>query len=137
MTLSNSLMNIHVKCWQIDLAHLLFDGMPEKDLISWNVMIFGCAKNGHVEEGLPLLCEMKARNIRVNEATFLSIISTYEQQDLALEIHGHMWEMGFESHVFICNAFIDTYSRIGNVDLGRIIFDEMPKRDIITQNSMI
>ncbi|XP_073109569.1 pentatricopeptide repeat-containing protein At2g29760, chloroplastic-like [Elaeis guineensis] len=122
---------------QIDVARLLFDGMPEKDLISWNVMISGYAENEHVEEGLQLLCEMKARNIRVNEATFLSIISACERPDLALEIHGHIREMGFESHVSICNALIDMHSRIGNVDQGRVIFDEMPKRDIITWNSMI
>ncbi|XP_073102493.1 pentatricopeptide repeat-containing protein At1g15510, chloroplastic-like [Elaeis guineensis] len=127
ITLSNSLMNIYVKCGQIDLARLLFDGMPKKDLISWNVMIFGCIENGHMEEGLQLLCEMKARNIGVNEATFFSIISTCERADLALEIHGNIWETGFESHVSICNALVDTHSRIGNVDMGRIIFDEMPK----------
>ncbi|KAG1335529.1 pentatricopeptide repeat-containing protein [Cocos nucifera] len=148
LTLSNSLMNMYVKCGQIDVARLLFDGMPEKDLISWNVMISGCAENGHLEEGLQLLSEMKTRNIGVNEATFLrnigvneatflSIVSACELLELALEIHGHIREMGFESNVSICNALIDMYSRIGNVDLGRIIFDEMMERDIITWNSMI
>ncbi|XP_008792153.2 pentatricopeptide repeat-containing protein At3g22690-like [Phoenix dactylifera] len=137
LILSNSLMNMYAKCGQIDVARLLFYGMPEKDLISWNIMISGCAENGHLEEGLQLLSKMKERNIRANEATFLSIVSACERLELALEIHGRIREMGLDLNVAICNALIDMYSRIGNVDLGRRVFDEMPERDIISWNSMI
>jgi len=37
--LVNALVDMYCKCGEIDMAHELFDGIKEKDLISWNTMI--------------------------------------------------------------------------------------------------
>jgi len=40
----NTLIDIYEKCGSTDKAHKLFDRMPQRDVISWNVMIVGLHK---------------------------------------------------------------------------------------------
>ena len=39
--LVNAFVDMYCKCGEIDTAHEQFDGIKEKDLISWNTMIGG------------------------------------------------------------------------------------------------
>ncbi|KAF9625736.1 hypothetical protein IFM89_026664 [Coptis chinensis] len=45
--------------------------------------------------------------------------------------------MGFDSDVFVAGGTIDMYSKSGNLDIARRVFDRMGKRDIVVWNSMI
>ncbi|PKA63443.1 Pentatricopeptide repeat-containing protein [Apostasia shenzhenica] len=140
LILYNSLLSMYAKCGDLDVARAIFRGMPydRKDHISWNVLISGVAQQGHLKEALELFSEMKSCcNIRANEATLLSLISACRQLDDARVIHDNARDFGFESNVTICNALIDMYSKMANVELAREIFDRMPQRDIISWNSMI
>lgn len=135
--LCNSLMNMYAKCGELVTAKMLFREMPEKDSVSWNALIAGLVENGYLEEGLELFSKMQSLNVRANEATLLCLVSACTGLELAKMIHGYIRKNGFESQVSICNALIDMYSRIGFVETGREIFEEMPEKDIITWNSMI
>lgn len=138
LVVCNSLINMYAKCEEIGTARTLFERMPSRDSISWNVMISGLAENGNLEEGLELLSEMRLkRNVSADQATFLSLVSSCDGLLLAKRIHGHIVDMGFGSNVPICNVLIDTYSRIGHVELAKHVFDGMQERDVITWNSMI
>lgn len=137
LILHNSLMSMYMKCGCVETACGLFMDMPDKDSVSWNVLISGFSENGHLENGLKVFREMKLSNVRVNEATFLSLISSCDRLDLGLMIHNHVREMGLQWKVCICNALITMYSRIGRVDIARKLFDEMPERNIISWNSIV
>ena len=52
-------------------------------------------------------------------------------------VHDHVLEVDFGSDLYICNALIDMYSRLNNLDRARNVFDGMSKRDLITWNSLI
>ncbi|XP_072960080.1 pentatricopeptide repeat-containing protein At3g22690-like [Typha angustifolia] len=135
--LGNSLMNMYAKCREMEIAHEIFGGMITKDSISWSVLIAGLVENGSLEQALELFSEMKLRSESVNEATILSLVAACGQLELGLEIHDYVRNMGFDTSISICNALIDMYSRTGNIELARNVFDEMPEKDIISWNSMI
>lgn len=42
----NALITMYVKCSHVNSARLLFDKMPQRDIISWNAMISGYFENG-------------------------------------------------------------------------------------------
>ena len=54
----SGLLDLHAKCGSMEDASLLFYGMGERDLVSWNVMIGGFAFQGFAEDAFQLLREM-------------------------------------------------------------------------------
>ncbi|KAJ6819452.1 pentatricopeptide repeat-containing protein [Iris pallida] len=138
LVVCNSLINMYAKCGELGTSRTLFERMPIKDSVSWNVMISGLAENGYLEEGLELLSEMRLkRNVSADQATFLSLVSSCDRLCFAKRIHGQIVDMGFDSNIPICNALIDTYSQIGHAELAKHVFEGMQERDVITWNSMI
>ncbi|KAJ9558604.1 LOW QUALITY PROTEIN: hypothetical protein OSB04_013218 [Centaurea solstitialis] len=47
------------------------------------------------------------------------------------------FNVGFGLDLYICNALIDMYARLCALDKARQVFDEMPKRDVISWNSLV
>lgn len=52
---------------------------------------------------------------------------------------GHSYSVvrGFTESTKVCNAIIDMYSKCGKIEMGRLVFDQMHKRDSISWNAMI
>ena len=47
-------------------ARLLFDKMPEKNMVTWNAMIAGYSQNGHGEEAVRLFRQMELSGLIPN-----------------------------------------------------------------------
>ncbi|EFJ06736.1 hypothetical protein SELMODRAFT_134893 [Selaginella moellendorffii] len=60
----------------IDLAVLMFDSMPERNLVSWNSMLAAYAHQGHLRELQreidSLVCDFSLEGVKPDEATFHS-----------------------------------------------------------------
>lgn len=44
---------------------------------------------------------------------------------------------GYESDLFVSSALIDMYSKCGELRDARLLFDEMPRRNVVSWTSMI
>ncbi|KAJ7973488.1 Pentatricopeptide repeat-containing protein [Quillaja saponaria] len=49
LILANSLLDMYLKCTQLELAKRAFSVLVEKDIISWNTIIAGCVRFGELE----------------------------------------------------------------------------------------
>ncbi|OAY73101.1 Pentatricopeptide repeat-containing protein ELI1, chloroplastic [Ananas comosus] len=54
----NSLIDMYAKCGNVDEAYQVFDGMPMKDVVSYNVMISGLANHGRGQDALNLFAKI-------------------------------------------------------------------------------
>ncbi|RLN29383.1 hypothetical protein C2845_PM05G05980 [Panicum miliaceum] len=69
-------MEMYAKCGCIDQALQLFNGMPEKDVISWSTAIGGLAAHGRAREAVRLFDAMNREGrVRPNGVTFLGLLS--------------------------------------------------------------
>ena len=66
-------------------ARLLFDKMPEKNLVTWNAMITSYSQNGHGEEAVRLFRQMESSGLIPNVTSWNSMISGYAQRGLEYE----------------------------------------------------
>ncbi|CAM0904305.1 unnamed protein product [Alopecurus aequalis] len=75
VSISTSLVDMYTKCGQVRIARGVFDSMPQRDVVTWNVMISGYGMHGEAEQALKLFNEMEGGSIKPNSVTFLAILS--------------------------------------------------------------
>ncbi|KAH9287976.1 hypothetical protein KI387_032093 [Taxus chinensis] len=71
----NALIYMYAKCGRIEVAHMVFDKLSAKDVVSWNAIIAGYAQKGHGEEAQRLFCEMQVAGIKPSVISWTSMIA--------------------------------------------------------------
>ncbi|URD72584.1 PPR repeat [Musa troglodytarum] len=152
LLLSNRLLDLLAKCGALPEARRLFDSMPHRDLCSWNTLIGGYSSCGDLDEVRRLFDRMPSRDhfswstimlragVRPNGFTFAGVLDALSE--LAMEgpgrqVHGHMMRAGYDPFSFSASALVHMYSKCGNIDRARAVFEGMPKPDLVSWTSMV
>ncbi|KAL3628976.1 hypothetical protein CASFOL_028022 [Castilleja foliolosa] len=64
LVLLNVIVHLYASCGKISDALLLFDKMPQRDVVTWNTMITQLVKSGDTDSAYKLFVEMPVRNLR-------------------------------------------------------------------------
>ncbi|CBI16904.3 unnamed protein product, partial [Vitis vinifera] len=70
---TNCLIQMYIKCSDLEFAFKVFDGMPQRDTVSWNAMLFGYAGRGDIGVAQKLFDAMPERDV----VSWNSLISGY------------------------------------------------------------
>lgn len=140
--LCSSLLSFYGACGEMESARRVFDEFSAKDVVFWNAMIMGYARNQMVVEGFQIFRQMvEVEEVRPNEATVLVLISTClasKNMKLGREIHGYvMKDVSFRVSVKIGAALVDLYAKCGYLDYARKVFKQMPQKNSVVWNSLI
>ncbi|KAL4202109.1 hypothetical protein AMTRI_Chr02g219400 [Amborella trichopoda] len=118
--LSNAIVYMYAKCGDIDKARWVFDGIIEKDVWSWSVMIEALAIHGHGEEALRVFSRMLKVGVLPNEVTLLSVLSACSHSGLVSEGRKLFREMnakyGLVPRVEHYGCIVGLHSRAGLLD---------------------
>ncbi|KVH93832.1 Pentatricopeptide repeat-containing protein [Cynara cardunculus var. scolymus] len=136
----NSVMDMYGELGRSEDMKKVFDEMPERDLVSWNVLISGYVRCKKFEDAVGVYLQMREEeSVRPDEATVVSTLSAciaLKNLELGKEIHHYVThEIGFTT--IIGNALLDMYSKCGCLDVAREIFDGLPKKNVICWTSMV
>lgn len=74
-----ALLNFYAKCGDVKSARIVFDGMAEKNSITWSAMIGGYGMQGDGSGSLALFSDMLKENLELNEVIFTTILSACSQ----------------------------------------------------------
>ncbi|XP_026660588.2 pentatricopeptide repeat-containing protein At4g30700 [Phoenix dactylifera] len=88
-----ALIDMYAKCGSIMEARRIFDGMVEKNVVSWNAMILGYGLHGQGLEALKLFKEMLNARIAPTGVTFLSVLYACSHGGLVEEGRAAFWSM--------------------------------------------
>lgn len=136
-----SMVNGYAKSGHFELARKFFNEMPLKNVVSWNAMIAGYSQNNRPKEALNLFHDMLEGGVVPIEATLVCVLSACAQAgclDFGQWIHHHyVHQKRSEFSVSLGNALIGMYAKCGKIDIAEELFNEMPKRDLVSWNSMI
>lgn len=136
----NALINMYGKCGNLQEARKVFDKMPERNVVSWTVMIASYAQHRHGKEARCLFDKMLQDGVSPNKVTFLSILTTCARHAALAEgkqLHAVISDSGFELDVVVGTALINMYHKCGSLEDARMLFDKMPERDAGLWNAMI
>ncbi|PQM42498.1 pentatricopeptide repeat-containing protein [Prunus yedoensis var. nudiflora] len=137
---SNALIHMYASCGYLGFAQKVFDGMRERDLVSWNSLICGYSQCNRFENVLGLFKAMQAANVRADAVTMMKVILACNylgEWEIADSMVNYVEENHVDIDVYLGNTMIDMYGRRGLVNLAREVFDRMHERNIVSWNSMI
>ncbi|KAL5569978.1 hypothetical protein UlMin_026553 [Ulmus minor] len=133
----NSLLDMYAKCGDIGKARKVFDKMTMRDSVSWNSILTGYIRHGLLLEALEIFSQMIREGYHPDSVAISTILSGMPLLKLGLQVHGWAIRQGVEWNLSIANSLIVMYSNHGRLDRARLLFDEMPERDIVSWNSII
>ncbi|KAL3506463.1 hypothetical protein ACH5RR_031845 [Cinchona calisaya] len=133
MFVSNALIDMYAICSDLSDVKKNFDGMWERDLVSWTLIIVGMTQHGRAREALALYDKMILAGLKLNEVTFVGLI--YACSHVGLVERGHLNEAEdllirtpFQPDEAVWTALLSAYKRHGNtawepgyswIDLGK------------------
>ncbi|KAL5716247.1 hypothetical protein ACHQM5_017966 [Ranunculus cassubicifolius] len=135
-----SMLGACVKSGDVETGHEMFDRIVHPSVSAWNSILSGYSQKRQHEEAIEFFRQMQFQNVRPDRTTLASILTTCSGiglQKIGKQVHAASLKESLYVDMFVSSALVDMYSKCGNLDTARCIFDRMPERDIVCWNSMI
>ncbi|GMH17124.1 hypothetical protein Nepgr_018965 [Nepenthes gracilis] len=114
----SALIDMYAKCGDVKSSLQLFEEMDSKwDVITWNSIIVGFAKNGYAEEAIRIFYEMMHSRLKPDGVTFLGVLTAcshagkiYEGREIFDIMTNHF---NIHPRMDHCACMIDLFGRWG------------------------
>ncbi|KAK2653373.1 hypothetical protein Ddye_013229 [Dipteronia dyeriana] len=117
------------------------DSMMERpNVISWSAVIGAFASKGRGEEALYLFHRMQLAKVMANAVTIASVLSVCAELaalNIGREIHGHAIRASMKNNILVENGLLNMYMKCGCLEEGRLVFEGINNKDLISWNSKI
>lgn len=123
---ASSLIDMYCKCGKSETGRLIFDSLPQKNVVCWNSMVAGYSSDGRIEEAEQLFELMPARNI----ASWNAIISGYAQNELfgnAVELFDAMLASGQRPSLMTFSSVLHACANLSSLEKGRSVHAKIVK----------
>nr|XP_004307165.2 PREDICTED: pentatricopeptide repeat-containing protein At1g08070-like [Fragaria vesca subsp. vesca] len=138
--IGNALVNMYLECGDDELARGVFDGMPVRNVVSWNSMISGLAHQGKYKEALDVFQEMQRTGLEPDDVTLVGVLNSCANLgvlELGKWVHAYVDRNQIEADGYIGNALVDMYAKCGSIDRAFRVFQGMKRRDVYSYTAMI
>ncbi|XP_021847438.1 pentatricopeptide repeat-containing protein At3g24000, mitochondrial isoform X1 [Spinacia oleracea] len=136
----NNIIQMYVKCGNLDEARKCFNEMPYKDTFTWTSMIIAYTHNGRPEEGLSLFPKMLCLGFKPNKFTFSSLLkasNTIRSAKHGMHIHTLCIKYGCDSSVYVGTSLVDLYARCGLMNEAQSVFDGLVSKNEVSWNALM
>ncbi|XP_015872488.3 pentatricopeptide repeat-containing protein At2g03380, mitochondrial [Ziziphus jujuba] len=125
-----ALLNFYAKCGDAKSARMVFDGMEEKNTITWSAMIGGYGMQGDSSGSLALFSEMLKQNLEPNEVIFTTILSACSHAGMSGQGWGYFnsicQQYKFVPSVKHYACIVDLLARVGRLEEALEFIEKMP-----------
>lgn len=136
----NALLVACLKLGFNDYAYKVFDCMCCPDVVSFTSLVSGFAKSGWEYKAVEIFVDMISLGVEANEYSYVGILSAcirLGSLSLGSQVHGLVVKLGYLDSVYVSNALLGLYGKCGGLDSVLSLFDEVPRRDIATWNTVL
>ncbi|XP_072993481.1 pentatricopeptide repeat-containing protein At2g17210 [Typha latifolia] len=132
LAVATALLDMYAKCGDLDSSRQVFEMMPERNVLTWNVMIGALGMNGHALEALALLDVMVSENVEPNGVTMLAVLSACSHGGLVKEglscFERMTQSQPLRPQLEHYSCIIDMLARAGDLEGATEIIQRMPEQ---------
>ncbi|KAE9607634.1 hypothetical protein Lal_00026980 [Lupinus albus] len=135
-----ALIDAYSVCGNVEVARQVFDGICCKDMVSWTGMVACYAENCCYDDSLQLFREMRTMGYRPNNFTISGALKSclgLEAFDVGKSVHGCALKARYDHCLYVGVALLELYTKSGEIVDAQLVFEEMPKNDLIPWSLMI
>ncbi|PIN00806.1 hypothetical protein CDL12_14705 [Handroanthus impetiginosus] len=139
--LATALVDFYWKFGDRDMAFRVFDGIVDKNEVSWTAMIGGCNEYRDYARAFACIRAMQYEDIKPNRVTLISILPACVELGSVKhgkEIHGYAIRHGYDLDAQFSSALLHMYCECGGeLQIARLIFNRCVKKEIVMWSCMI
>ncbi|KAK8519096.1 hypothetical protein V6N12_012325 [Hibiscus sabdariffa] len=129
----SALVDLYAKCGCIDFAQRIFVQMSNRNLITWNSMIYGFAQNGRGGEALSIFDEMIKEGIKPDYISFIGVLFACSHSGLVDQGRHYFnlmtGEYGIKPGIEHYNCMVDLLGRAGLLEEAENLIESAWCRD--------
>ncbi|KAF7061163.1 hypothetical protein CFC21_067881 [Triticum aestivum] len=136
----NSLLSSYAKSGQLADARALFAEMPERDAVSWTVMVVGLNRARRFGEAVEAFLDMVGDRLAPTQFTLTNVLSSCaaaEAGGAGRRVHSFAVKLGLGGCVPVANSVLNMYGKCGDAETARAVFERMPARSVSSWNAMV
>lgn len=145
--LQNKLLHAYTKSREFDYADNLFDEMPVRNIVTWNILIHGVIhrdgygdSNHRAHLGFCYLSRILLSEVSLDHVSFIGFIRLCTDSNdvgAGIQIHCLIVKQGLESNCFLSTTLVDFYGKCGHIVEARRVFEEVLGRDLVLWNALV
>ena len=143
IVLGTALTDMYAKCGELGKAQEVFDELPFRDVVSWNSLMTGYARNGQAAEALNCFQKMQfIDHISPDAVSFivaLKACGSIGAIDKGKQIHDDISSKGFLRHdTILGTALVDMYAKCGALEKAKQVMEnETFVQNVASWNALI
>ncbi|KAI5065744.1 hypothetical protein GOP47_0020439 [Adiantum capillus-veneris] len=140
LALTNTIIDMYVKCRRLNYACCVFDVMVNRDVVSWNVMITAHVEAGLNEQAVMLLEKMQKGGVPPNQLTYVAVLKGCVQLmniELGMQVHACIMENSLQVDDFLHSNLAAMYAKCGSLKDAESVLDDMDKADVVSRTALI
>lgn len=138
--IATSLLHFYGGYGLVSDAEMLFEELPERNVVSWTSLMVNSANSGLFYKVVDLYQRMRREGTSCNKNTFTTVISScgaLDDEFLVHQVLGHVIKSGLQSDVSVANSLISVFGDFNRVEVAGHIFNNMKELDTISWNSIL
>lgn len=139
-TSNSQLIASYARIGNIEIARKIFDKLPQRRIDAWNAMIIAYSRNDCADEVIDLYQQMNLEGVRPDSSTFtvaLKACTSLLNLKIGEEIRRRAVLCGYQNDVFVGSSLLNLYAKCGMMDEAMGVFENMPRRDLVSWTMMI
>lgn len=138
--LGSKLIALYVVCGEVDNARKVFDKIPQTNIRRWIVLTGAYARCGFHQQALDMFNEMQKMGLRPNIFIVPSLLKAcghLSDSQTGVKLHAVILKNSFDYDVFVNSSLIDMYSKTGQVEKARRVYDTIVEKDLVALNALV
>ncbi|XP_015967742.1 putative pentatricopeptide repeat-containing protein At5g37570 [Arachis duranensis] len=139
--ISNSLIHMHSKCGNINLAWTEFSRMKYRDVYSYSAMIAAFAEHGKSQDAIDLFLKMQKEGLQPNQVTFVGLLNACSSSALIDEGCRYFRTMtevfGIQPLPEHYACMVDLLGRAGQLERAYCLIKQNASADATTWGSLL
>jgi pentatricopeptide repeat protein len=140
LCVSSGILDMYIKCGDMESAHMVFTQIPVPDDVAWTTMISGCVENGDEDRALSIYHQMRLSGVPPDEYTFATLVkasSCLTALEHGRQIQANVIKLDYALDPFVGTSLIDMYAKCGNIGDAYLLFQRMKLSNIALWNAML
>ncbi|KAK1305551.1 Pentatricopeptide repeat-containing protein [Acorus calamus] len=132
ISVANAVVTMYGKHGLVEEAERVFQGMEERNLVTWTAML-----SVYLKTGFPLKAIDWFARMIVVLLTVLDACAECKNFESLVQVHGLVIKLSYILDDFVCTALIDAYVQCENLGAARLVFDGLATLNIAPFNAIL